>query len=137
MTDHPMTDEKIEPLTDEQIAYYRNMLAVDAPTQHMLRVESLRLLATLDAERSARLKAEKQRDCAHRETSYGICVDCDFDYRTYDADDSKCPTHGEWRDTKLVCPRCAKDALTVERDADGLPARLIYNPITQPVREEE
>lgn len=136
-----MTDEKIEPLTETPLHIARRLvqellagcgdnscrfkkpsgMATNGGCRCYEKIE-----ATIDAGRSARLKAEKQRDCAHRETSYGICVDCDFDYRTYDPDDSKCPTHGEWRDTKLVCPRCAKDALTVERGADG-----------QPVREEE
>lgn len=73
-------------------------------------------------ERKKRELAERQRDCAHRQTEWGICTDCGFDYRTYDADDSKCGQCGSWRDHKLVCPRCepAREPFPVEKAAEEI-----------------
>jgi hypothetical protein len=111
-----MTDKKIEPLTPEEIEEWRR-IAYGPPGFHAAIASAAtvqRLLATIDAERKARQKAEEQRDCAHRQTEWGVCTDCGFDYRTYDADDSKCDYCGSWRDHKLVCPRCS--ALTTDHE---------------------
>ena len=62
MTDHPMADEKIEPLTPEEIEEWRR-IAYGPPGFHAAIASAAtvqRLLATIDAERKARQKAEER-----------------------------------------------------------------------------